>query len=92
MKQHRFGPMQPPYLQVLSESCLQHLAEHYSGACRSTTMRMVCNGIAGFYAGLAARQYIHAFPGIEHIGCGTREVAVQHSFGNQLAFANAVST
>ena len=91
MEQHRFGPMLPPYLQVSREGRVQHLAEH-SGTCRGAVLCVACNGIDGFHAGMAAKQYGHACPGIEDTGWGTREVTVRHSFGNRLTFANAVST
>lgn len=91
MEQHRFGPMLPPYLQVSREGRVQHLAEH-SGTCRGAVLRIACNGIDGFHAGMAAKQYGHACPGIEDTGWGKREVTVRHSFGNRLTFANAMST
>lgn len=84
--------MLPPYLQMSREGRVQHLAEHYSGACRGAVLRIAGNGIDGFHAGLAAKQYGHACPGIEDTGWGTREVTVRHSFGNRLTFANAVNT
>ena len=86
MEQYRFGPMQPRYFQGLREGCVQHLAEYYSGAWRGTVLRMGCNGLAGFYAVLAARQYVHALPGIAHMGYGERDAVVRHSFANRWAF------
>lgn len=92
MAQHRFGPVLAPDFRVSREGRVQHLAQHHSGACRGAVLRIACNGIDGFHAVLAAKQYGHACPGIEDTGLGTCEVTVRHSFGNRLTLANAVIT
>lgn len=94
VEQYRFGPMQARHLPVLPEGSVQHLADHYSGAWRGTVLRMGCNGRAEFGAGLAARQYVHALPGIARSGCGPARCSSAAFLCEAMglwAFAKAVS-
>jgi len=90
--EHRFAPDLPLYLQVSRDGCVLHLSEHHGDCCPGAAMRIEVDGIDGYHAELAAKQYGYARPAIEDTSWGSRDMPVTDPFGNRLVFTNAIST
>lgn len=86
---HRFGPGMPLYLQVSRDGCVLHLSEHHGDCCPGAALRIEVDDIDGLHAGLAAKRYGYARPGIEDTPWETRELSVKDPFGNRLTFVES---
>ncbi len=83
--EHRFGDEFPLYMQVSSGACILHLSEHYGDAAPGALVRINVDDLDGFVAGLNAKRYKYARPGIESFPHG-RDCAIRDPFHNRLIF------
>ncbi|WP_409343713.1 glyoxalase superfamily protein [Paenibacillus sp. MBLB4367] len=84
--EHRFEEGFPLYMQVSRGSCLLHLSEHHGDCTPGSAVRIEASPIEPFHAGLLAKAYKYARPGLESTPWGTREVCVTDPFGNRIVF------
>lgn len=82
---HRFEPGLPLYVQLSLGSCVLHLSEHHGDCCPGSALRISVQGLDTYQAGLLAKQYGYARPGIETMPWG-RDMRVADPFGNHLVF------
>lgn len=85
--EHRFGPDFPIYMQLHISNAVIHLSEHFGDATPGSAIRIICEDVDGFCAGLRAKAYKNARPGVEATPWGTRETPISDPFGNRLIFA-----
>lgn len=84
--EHRFADDAPLYAQVSRGGAALHLSEHHGDACPGAAVRIREADIAAFHAGLAAKGYRFARPGLETAPWGERSVTVTDPFQNRLVF------
>lgn len=84
--EHRFADGMPVYMQVSRAACILHLSEHHGDATPGTSVRIAADDIDALVAGLNAKAYKYARPGIEVMPWGRRESAITDPFGNKLTF------
>lgn len=84
--EHRFADGMPVYMQVSRGGCILHLSEHHGDATPGTSVRIPADDIDALIAGLNAKAYKYARPGIEIMPWGRRESAITDPFGNRLTF------
>ena len=83
--EHRFEPGMPLYMQVSSGGCLLHISEHHGDASPGGLVRIPIEDLDGFVAGLNAKRYKYARPGIVTQPWG-RECTIGDPFHNRLVF------
>jgi hypothetical protein len=83
--EHRFHEGAPLYTQVSSGGCVLHLSEHFGDGTPGTIVRIPHDDLDGFIAGLNAKQYKNARPGIQTQPWG-RESTINDPFSNKLVF------
>lgn len=83
--EHRFEDDMPLYTQVSSGDCILHLSEHFGDGTPGTIVRIPHGDLDGFIAGLNAKKYKNARPGINTQPWG-RESPIGDPFGNKLVF------
>ena len=87
--EHRFESDFPLYMQIRRGDCILHISEHFGDASPGGLVRIPVGDLDGYIAGLNAKTYKHARPGIETHPWG-RETAVSDPFHNRLIFYAAV--
>lgn len=87
--EHRFEPDLPLYMGISKDGCTLHLSGHHGDCSPGAALRIVCDDIDAYHAGLRAKNYQYARPGIESPPWGGREMTVTDPFGNRLTFASA---
>ena len=84
--EHRFEPGLPLFLRLSRGGMVLYLSEHHGDAAPGAHVVFKVRGLEAFHAGLVARNYPHARPGLEpHVG-GGRHVTVDDPFGNCIEF------
>jgi hypothetical protein len=86
--EHRFDDAAPLYMQVRSGACILHLSEHFGDASPGASLRVGITDLDGFIAGLNAKRYKNARPGINTQPWG-RESVLTDPFHNRLIFFSA---
>ncbi len=84
--EHRFEPELPLYMQISLGRLKLHLSEHHGDASPGASVRIGVSDVVTLHAGLRARNYGFARPGIETKPWGFDEVTVADPFGNRLIF------
>ncbi|MQA36812.1 glyoxalase superfamily protein [Rugamonas aquatica] len=87
--EHRFEPGLPLYMQVSRGDCVLHLTEHFGDCSPGSAIRIETSGLDEFHAGLLAKQFKYARPGIEDMPWGSREMSIKDPSGNRLTFVGA---
>ncbi|AHH15221.1 glyoxalase-like domain-containing protein [Nocardia nova SH22a] len=85
--EHRFGPDFPLYVQISRSHARLHLSAHHGDGTPGSVVWTAVDGIDGWQAELAARDYPFAKPGTPEDGPGGRGFQVIDPFGNVLRFA-----
>lgn len=84
--EHRFDAGAPLYAQVSREGAVLHLSEHHGDAAPGSALRIRIADVAALHAGLIAKAYRYARPGLESAPWGERSVTVTDPFHNRLVF------
>lgn len=84
--EHRFEDNFPLYMQISRGRSVLHLSEHHGDCTPGGAVRIEIDGIEAYHAGLLAKSYKFARPGLETAPWGTKEFCVQDPFGNRLTF------
>lgn len=87
--EHRFDAAAPLYLQVSLGDCVLHLSEHSGDATPGSTTRIPVSDLKTFHAGLRAKPYKYARPGVQSQPWGLEEMTISDNFGNKLIFWQA---
>jgi uncharacterized glyoxalase superfamily protein PhnB len=90
--EHRFEDNLPLYMGITRGECALHLSEHHGDSTPGGAVRIELDDIEAFHAGLSAKDYHYARPGIDETPYGTREVRVIDPFGNKLIFFEPVTS
>lgn len=89
--EHRFEPALPLYMQVSRDQCRLHLSEHHGDCCPGSAVRIATREIGRFHAGLAAKCYGFARPGLETTPFGMNEVRLTDPAGNRITFFEPIA-
>ena len=85
--EHRFEPGLPLYMGVVLGGCTLHLSEHYGDASPGGAVRIPCDDVIAYAAGLRAKQHGNARPGEpQPTPWGTREMTIHDPSHNKLTF------
>ncbi|WP_417579248.1 glyoxalase superfamily protein [Pelagibacterium sp.] len=83
---HRFAADLPLFMQVSRDGIVLWITEHHGDTTPGSHIAVKVEGLAAFYAELAARRHANIRPGLDaHIGGGL-VVAVTDPFGNRIDF------
>lgn len=83
---HRFSPDLPLYIQLSRGGCRIHLSEHHGDCCPGAAVCIEIVDLESFYKELSDKLYKNAFPALEEMPWGTREMSVIDPFGNRIVF------
>lgn len=84
--EHRFHDGAPLYMQLHLGGAVLHLSEHHGDATPGSAIRIESGQLKAYHAGLQAKGYKYANPGLEDQDWGCRELRVTDPFGNRLVF------
>ena len=85
--EHRFAPDLPLYAQVSLGGVALHLSQHHGDATPGSAVLLQMKGIEAFHAGLTAKRYGFARPGLEDAPWGARTLSVTDPSGNRITFS-----
>ncbi|WP_438276793.1 glyoxalase superfamily protein [Nitrobacter sp.] len=85
--EHRFEPDLPLYMGISLGSAVLHLSEHYGGCSPGARIIIETTGLADYQAGLLAKRYGYARPGLERQPWGATTMTVTDPFFNWLVFS-----
>ncbi len=88
--EHRFEADLPLYMQVSRNGCVLHLSEHHGDCCPGAAVRIETDALDAYHDELIVKQYWYAYPGIEEMPWGTRDMSVKDPFGNRITFTAAI--
>jgi uncharacterized glyoxalase superfamily protein PhnB len=82
--EHRYEEGLPLYMQISRGECILHLSEHYGDGSPGAAIRIEVSGIERLHAGLIAKSFKFARPGLETTPWGSKEMTVTDPSGNRL--------
>ncbi len=85
--EHRFEPDLPIYMQIRMGDAVMHLSEHFGDATPGSGVRIACEDVDAYCAGLRAKGYKNSRPGVQDQPWGFRETTIADPFGNRITFA-----
>jgi|SRR6476620_574493 uncharacterized glyoxalase superfamily protein PhnB len=90
--EHRFEPDLPLYMGLSLGSAVLHLSEHYGACSPGARIIIETTGLADYQAGLLAKRYGYARPGLERQPWGATTMTVTDPFYNWLVFSEENET
>lgn len=90
--EHRFEPDLPLYMGLSLGSVVLHLSEHYAACAPGARVIIETTGLADYQAGLLAKRYGYARPGLERQPWGATTMTVTDPFYNWLVFSEENET
>ena len=90
--EHRFEPDLPLYMGLSLGSVVLHLSEHYGSCSPGARIIIETTGLADYQAGLLAKRYGYARPGLERQPWGATTMTVTDPFYNWLVFSEESET
>lgn len=85
--EHRFDDNAPWYLQVTMGGISLGLSEHFGGSSPGSRIKVATTGLAAYQAGLIAKNYRYARPGLEQQPWGETTMTIADPFYNHIEFA-----
>lgn len=89
--EHRFEPDLPLFMGLTLNGCHLYLSEHHGDASPGAHVVFRITGLRAYHAGLLAKNYTYARPGIGPYIGGGECVAVGDPFGNRIEFVEPES-
>lgn len=90
--EHRFEPDLPLYMGISLGPVVLHLTEHYGDCAPGARVIIETTGLAVYQAGLLAKRYGYARPGLERQPWGATTMTVTDPFHNWLVFSEREAT
>ena len=87
--EHRFEPDLPLYMGLSLGAARLHLSEHHGDCAPGARVRIETSGLAEYQAGLLAKRYGYARPGLERQPWGATTMTVTDPFYNWLVFTES---
>ena len=87
--EHRFEPDLPLYLGLSLGAVRLHLSEHHGDSAPGAKVMIETVGLAEYQAGLLAKRYGYARPGLERQPWGATTMTVTDPFHNWLVFTES---
>ena len=85
--EHRFDDNAPWIMQLAMGGISLHLSEHFGDGSPGSRVVIATTGLAGYQAGLIAKQYRHARPGLQQTPWGETTMTITDPFYNQIVFS-----
>ena len=85
--EHRFEPDLPLYMGLSLGAAKLHLSEHHGDSAPGARVMIETAGLAEYHAGLLAKHYGYARPGLERQPWGATTMTVTDPFYNWLVFS-----
>jgi catechol 2,3-dioxygenase-like lactoylglutathione lyase family enzyme len=85
--EHRFEPGLPLFMQISLDGVTLHLSEHHGDGSPGARIVIETAGLAAYHAGLAAKNYNYARPGLVDQPWGTTTMTVADPFYNHIQFS-----
>lgn len=85
--EHRFEPDLPLYMGIPGGSAVLHLSEHHGDCAPGAAVIIETSGLAEYHAGVLAKRYGYARPGLERQPWGDTTMTVTDPFHNRLVFS-----
>ena len=90
--EHRFEPDLPLYMGLSLGAARLHLSEHHGDSAPGARVMIETTGLAEYQAGLLAKRYGYARPGLERQPWGATTMTVTDPFFNWLVFSESDGT
>ncbi|GEM_PF-233111 len=90
--EHRFEPDLPLYMGLSLGAARLHLSEHHGDSAPGARVMIETAGLAEYQAGLLAKRYGYARPGLERQPWGATTMTVTDPFYNWLVFTESDAT
>ena len=90
--EHRFEPDLPLYMGISLGSVVLHLSEHHGDCAPGAKVMIETTGLADYQAGLLAKRYGYARPGLIQQPWGATTMTVTDPFYNWLVFSEEDET
>ncbi|MBN9041578.1 MAG: bleomycin resistance family protein [Rhizobiales bacterium 62-47] len=90
--EHRFEPDLPLYMGISLGAVVLHLSEHHGDCAPGARVIIETAGLAVYQAGLLAKRYGYARPGLERQPWGATTMTVTDPFHNWLVFTEREAT
>jgi len=90
--EHRFEPDLPLYMSISLGGVVLHLSEHHGDCAPGGRVIIETTGLAVYQAGLLAKRYGYARPGLQRQPWGATTMTVTDPFHNWLVFSEREAT
>ena len=85
--EHRFEPDLPLFMQISLGDVILYLSEHHGDASPGAKIVIETSGLADFHAGLLAKKYGYARPGLIKQPWGATSMTIADPFYNHIEFS-----
>jgi catechol 2,3-dioxygenase-like lactoylglutathione lyase family enzyme len=85
--EHRFEPALPLFMQISLGDITLYLSEHYGDCSPGARIVIETTGLAAYHAGLAAKNYNYARPGLVDQPWGATTMTIADPFYNHIQFS-----
>ena len=85
--EHRFEPDLPLFMQVSMGDVVLYLSEHHGDASPGAKIVIETTGLAAYHAGLLAKKYGYARPGLVEQPWGATSMMIADPFFNRIEFS-----
>jgi catechol 2,3-dioxygenase-like lactoylglutathione lyase family enzyme len=85
--EHRFEPDLPLFMQVSMGDVVLYLSEHHGDASPGAKIVIETTGLAAYHAGLLAKKYGYARPGLVEQPWGATSMTIADPFFNRIEFS-----
>ena len=85
--EHRFEPDLPLFMQVSIGDVVLYLSEHHGDASPGAKIVIETTGLAAYHAGLLAKKYGYARPGLVEQPWGATSMTIADPFFNRIEFS-----
>ena len=85
--EHRFEPDLPLFMQVSMGDVVLYLSEHHGDCAPGAKIVIETTGLTAYHAGLLAKQYDYARPGLVEQPWGATSMTIADPFFNRIEFS-----